>query len=548
MAADPVRCPRCGLEQLAGPAVELCPNCRAPLTKKAEDSSPLGPDVTTSLAGPGGGRPASRTPAGPAGGTASAGESGPDDAVTSEWRLARPDPDATTDGGPDSPPWPKGTKLRYFGDYVIHEELGHGGMGFVYRAKQLSLNRIVALKMIKPGLLADDQGLRRFQNEVEAVALLDHPGVVPIYEVGEHEGQRYFSMKLIEGGSLAQRLARFRDDPRAAVLLMIELAWAIQHAHVRGILHRDLKPANVLMDERGYPHITDFGLAKRIESESELTQSGAVLGTPAYMSPEQADGRRGAITTATDIYGLGTILYATLTGAGPFSGSSVLDTLDAVRTRPPEPPSRRNPKVPRDLELICLKCLEKDPGRRYASAGLLAEDLGRFLAGEPVSVPAAGAIERVAKWARRRPTLAAAYALGMLVLILGGLGALGGYNPMASGVIRAGQRGRREVDGRDGARSRGAGEVGFGSGARPGIPGPVGGRRAVKEGPADRVRPLDGGHASGIPRGQRRGDAGPAGANSPRLPRVGVSLSPPAQSFRPEDLERAHEHGHLRRL
>ncbi len=285
-------------------------------------------------------------------------------------------------------------------------------MGVVYQARQVSLNRPVALKMIKAGVLADDAELRRFQNEAEAVALLDHPGIVPVYEVGEHDGQRYFSMKLVEGGNLAEQLASFQDNPRAAAALLAETAEAIQHAHMRGILHRDLKPANILVDAQGHPHVTDFGLAKRIESDVELTASGAIMGTPAYMSPEQAAGRRGTITTATDVYGLGAILYALLTGKAPFGGESVIETLDAVRTRPPEPPRKLNAKIPRDLEMICLKCLEKDSGRRYPTAGSLAADLGRFLAGEPVSVRAAGAVERVAKSARRKPTLAAAYALG----------------------------------------------------------------------------------------------------------------------------------------
>ena len=295
-------------------------------------------------------------------------------------------------------------------------------MGVVYEARQVSLNRPVALKMIKAGVLADDAEVQRFQNEAEAVALLDHPGIVPVYEVGEHHDQRYFSMKLIEGGNLAEQLASFRDNLGAAVALMIETAEAVQHAHTRGILHRDLKPANILIDAQGHPHITDFGLAKLIESDVELTASGAIMGTPAYMSPEQAAGHRGAITTATDVYGLGAILYAVLTGKAPFGGESVIETLDAVRNRLPEPPTRRNARIPRDLELICLKCLEKVPVDRYPTAGALAADLGRFAAGEPVSVRAAGAVERLAKWARRKPTLAAAYMLGLLTLLLGGLG------------------------------------------------------------------------------------------------------------------------------
>ena len=341
------------------------------------------------------------------------------DRVTSPLRLAA-QPEAT--GAVDADGQAAPPTVRYFGDYEIQEELGRGGMGVVYRARQVSLNRPVALKLLRAGVLADDAELRRFQNEAEAVALLDHPGIVPIYEVGQHEGRRYFSMKLIEGGSLAERLASFRDDPRAAAMLLAEAAAAVQHAHLRGVLHRDLKPANILIDAEGRPHITDFGLAKRIRGDAELTQSGAIMGTPAYMSPEQAAGRRGVITTATDVYGLGATLYALLTGEAPFRGQDVVETLDAVRSRPPESITRRNRNVPRDLELICLKCLEKDPAGRYPSAGALGVDLERFIAGEPVSVRAAGAVERLAKWARRKPTLAAAYALGLLALLLGGLG------------------------------------------------------------------------------------------------------------------------------
>ena len=189
------------------------------------------------------------------------------------------------------------------------------------------------------------------------------------------EGQKYFSMKLVEGGNLAEQLAAFNDNPRAAATLLAEAAEAVHHAHMRGILHRDLKPANILVDTEGHPHVTDFGLAKRVEADVEMTASGVILGTPAYMSPEQAAGHRGTITTATDVYGLGAILYALLAGKAPFGGESVIQTLDAVRGQPPEPPSRVNAKVPRDLETICLKCLEKDPRRRYASAQALADDL-----------------------------------------------------------------------------------------------------------------------------------------------------------------------------
>ena len=319
----------------------------------------------------------------------------------------------------------RGDRVRYFGDYEICQELGRGGMGVVYQARQLTLNRPVALKMIRAGVLADDVEVRRFQNEAEAVAQLDHAGIVPVYEVGEHQGQRYFSMKLIPGGSLGGRLDAYKDDPRAAAALLAEVAEAVQHAHARGILHRDLKPANILLDERNKPHVTDFGLAKKLEESIELTQSGVVMGTPAFMSPEQSLGRRGAVTIASDVYGLGAILYAALTGRAPFQSDSVLDTLQAVRECPADPPSRLNPRVPRDLEVICLKALEKDPRRRYASAQELADDLTRYLVGEPIKVRRTPRIERALKWANRHPSAATLWAVGItgfITLLFIGLG------------------------------------------------------------------------------------------------------------------------------
>jgi tetratricopeptide (TPR) repeat protein len=315
-----------------------------------------------------------------------------------------------------------GVRVRYFGDYEIHHELGRGGMGVVYEARQISLNRPVALKMIRAGLLAGDAELRRFRNEAEAVAAMDHVGIVPVHEVGEHDGQRYLSMKLVPGGSLADRLEDYRDDPQGAARLVAEAAEAVHHAHRRGILHRDLKPANILIDEHSRPHITDFGLARRVAGDSELTETGAILGTPSYMSPEQASGHRAAVTTASDIYGLGAVLYALLAGKAPFAGESVLETLDAVRTRAPEPPSRLNAQMPRDLEVICLKCLEKEPARRYATAGDLAEDLRRYLAGEPIAARPTGRALRLWMWARRNPALAS-MAAALALALLGGLAA-----------------------------------------------------------------------------------------------------------------------------
>src|SRR5262249_4279933 len=258
----------------------------------------------------------------------------PNDA-TSDWTPDPNEPTGTADGSRATRDLPPGATVQYFGDYELQKELGRGGMGVVYKARQVSLNRPIALKMIKAGGLADEAELRRFQNEAEAVALLDHAGIVSVYEVGEHDDQKYFSMKLIEGGTLAEQLPTFKADPRAAATLLAETAEAVHHAHMRGILHRDLKPANILVDAEGHPHVTAFGLAKLIESDVELTASGAIMGTPSYMSPEQATGRRGTITTATDVYGLGAILYALLTGKAPFAGDSLVDTLQAVKERPP---------------------------------------------------------------------------------------------------------------------------------------------------------------------------------------------------------------------
>ncbi len=298
---------------------------------------------------------------------------------------------------------------RVFGEYRLIEMIGRGGMGVVFKARQLRPNRIVAIKMIMAGDLATPEDVGRFRSEAEAAGILDHPNIVPIYEVGECEGRPYFSMKLIEGGNLAKRFG-CKSEPeisvRDRVRLIIDIARAVHHAHQRGVLHRDLKPGNILLDPQGRPYISDFGLAKRLESDSNLTLSGAVVGTPSYMAPERMTQRKGGVTTATDVYGVGAILYAILTGRPPFRGESVFETLELVQSSEPVSPSKIDPRIDGDLESICLKCLEKEPGRRYPSAQALAEDLERWLAGESTQARPIGWLGRGRRWFGRNPVIA----------------------------------------------------------------------------------------------------------------------------------------------
>ncbi len=310
-------------------------------------------------------------------------------------------------------------QVRYFGDYELVQEIARGGMGVVYRARQVSLNRPVALKMILAGQLASETDVRRFHVEAEASANLDHPGIVPIYEVGQHEGQHFFSMGFVEGQSLSQRLADGPLPAREAAELIRRVSEAIEYAHQHGVIHRDLKPANILLDRNGNPRVTDFGLAKKVQGDSGLTGSGQIMGTPSYMPPEQAGGPRGEVGPAADVYALGATLYALVTGRPPFQAATAMDTVIQVVSDEPVPPRRLNASIPRDLETICLKCLEKEPSRRYASASALAADLGRFLAGEPILARPVARSERAVKWARRKPTIAALLGLVTLVTALG---------------------------------------------------------------------------------------------------------------------------------
>ena len=296
--------------------------------------------------------------------------------------------------------------LMDFGDYELLEQIGRGGQGVVFRARQKSLNRIVALKVIGLGHWATEAHLKRFRLEAEAAARLEHPGIVPIHEVGERDGSCYFSMKFVEGGQLDEVVRCTPMSIRQTAELIVKVARTVHYAHEHGILHRDIKPGNILLDAKGEPHLTDFGLARLVETESTVTRTMEVLGTPSYMAPEQAVGNNAAVSSVTDVYGLGAVLYQLLTGQPPFAGGTTYETIKLLLDTEPRQPRLVNPKIDRDLSTICLKCLEKDPKRRYSSALALAEDLERWLKHEPIQGRRTGIFARGKKWVRRNPSIA----------------------------------------------------------------------------------------------------------------------------------------------
>jgi serine/threonine protein kinase len=341
--------------------------------------------------------------------------------ATLDWRPAPAERPAAPAASPASSAEAIEARPVRFGDYELLATIARGGMGIVYKARQVRLNRIVALKMILAGQFATEEDVQRFVTEAVTAAGVDHPGIVPIFEVGEYQGQHFFSMGFIDGESLAARLARGPLPPKEAADLVRKIAEAVQFAHERGVIHRDLKPANVMLQgpvdgdvASLIPKVTDFGLAKRLAGDSNLTDTGQILGTPNYMPPEQAAGRVAEVRETADVYSLGAILYAALTGRPPFQAASRMDTLLQVLESDPAPPRTLNPAVARDLEIVTLKCLAKEPQQRYASARALADDLQRFIDDEPILARPLGPLRRFRRWTKRRPILS-----GCLVSLLG---------------------------------------------------------------------------------------------------------------------------------
>jgi serine/threonine protein kinase/Flp pilus assembly protein TadD len=321
--------------------------------------------------------------------------------------------------GPDDSP--VSAPLSEFGDYELLEELGRGGQGVVYRARQRSLNRTVALKIVGLGQWASTPQLKRFRQEAEAAARLEHPHIVPIYEIGEHDRSCYFSMKFVEGGQLDAALEKQPVGQRDAAELMAKVARTVQFAHEHGILHRDIKPGNILLDNNGQPHLTDFGLARLLERESTITNSRDVLGTPSYIAPEQASGHIKDVTAAVDVYALGAVLYHMLAGQPPFVGATHYETVRMVLEAEPKNPRLLDQTIDRDLATICLKCLEKDASKRYSSAEALAEDLERWLRNEPIKARRSGAITRGRKWLQRNPAVALTISAFAALFVVGAL-------------------------------------------------------------------------------------------------------------------------------
>lgn len=337
---------------------------------------------------------------------------------------------SSSDDSSDSSPGQTNIAGTKVGDYEIIEEIARGGMGVIYKAKHSTLNRVAALKMILSGQFSSKEEMQRFRVEAEAAARLDHSGIIPVYEIGESDGRAFFAMKYVEGGSLTEKIQEMRTNLPNAMKFLVKVSQAVHHAHQRGILHRDLKPANILVEDNDQPRITDLGLAKITNNNSEITNTGAVLGTPSYMSPEQAMGLS-SVTTAVDIYALGAIMYELLTGVPPHRGETALDTILQIREGVIESPSKKNPSLDYELELICLKCLERNPEQRYDSVLSFVSDLEAWINHKPISIRSPSWRDRTSLWFQRNRKiayLAFAVLMGILVTIPFALNFIAGQN------------------------------------------------------------------------------------------------------------------------